>query len=30
RTVEVHRASLMKKFSAKTVAELAYVYGKLN
>ncbi|WP_319554675.1 response regulator [uncultured Vibrio sp.] len=29
RTVEVHRASLMKKFSAKTVAELAYIYGKL-
>ncbi|SEG67957.1 response regulator transcription factor [Vibrio hangzhouensis] len=27
RTVEVHRASLMKKFSARTVAELAYVYG---
>nr|WP_319555022.1 response regulator [uncultured Vibrio sp.] len=30
RTVEVHRASLMKKFSAKTVAELAYIYGKLT
>ncbi len=30
RTVEVHRASLQKKFSAKTVAELAYVYGLLN
>lgn len=30
RTVEVHRASLLKKFSAKTVAELAYVYGKLE
>lgn len=29
RTVEVHRASLLKKFSAKTVAELAYIYGKL-
>lgn len=29
RTVEVHRASLMKKFSAKTVAELAYIYGQL-
>ncbi|MDX1301403.1 response regulator transcription factor [Photobacterium sp.] len=29
RTVEVHRASLLKKFSAKTVAELAYVFGKL-
>lgn len=27
RTVEVHRASLLKKFSAKTVAELAYMYG---
>ena len=30
RTVEVHRASLMKKFSAKTVAELAYIYGQLT
>ncbi|EJG1205879.1 response regulator transcription factor [Vibrio parahaemolyticus] len=30
RTVEVHRASLLKKFSAKTVAELAYIYGKLE
>ncbi|WP_025534753.1 response regulator transcription factor [Vibrio parahaemolyticus] len=30
RTVEVHRASLLKKFSAKTVAELAYIYGKLK
>ncbi|MFN1515269.1 response regulator transcription factor [Vibrio owensii] len=29
RTVEVHRASLLKKFSAKTVAELAYIYGRL-
>lgn len=29
RTVEVHRANLLKKFSAKTVAELAYIYGKL-
>ncbi len=29
RTVEVHRANLMKKFSASTVAELAYVYGQL-
>ncbi|MGF1816327.1 DNA-binding response regulator, partial [Vibrio splendidus] len=28
--VEVHRASLMKKLSAKTVAELAYIYGQLN
>ncbi|PKG57758.1 MULTISPECIES: response regulator transcription factor [unclassified Shewanella] len=27
RTVEVHRATLLKKFSAKTVAELAYIYG---
>ncbi|MGU3841281.1 response regulator transcription factor, partial [Vibrio diabolicus] len=26
RTVEVHRANLLKKFSAKTVAELAYIY----
>lgn len=30
RTVEVHRASLLKKFSAHTVAELAYIYGKLT
>ncbi|MBT0106698.1 response regulator transcription factor [Vibrio alginolyticus] len=30
RTVEVHRASLLKKFSAKTVAELAYIYGRLD
>ncbi|EMV2917736.1 MULTISPECIES: response regulator transcription factor [Vibrio] len=30
RTVEVHRANLLKKFSAKTVAELAYVYGRLD
>lgn len=30
RTVEVHRASLLKKFAAKTVAELAYVYGKIR
>lgn len=29
RTVEVHRASLLKKFAAKTVAELAYTYGKI-
>ncbi|KII75518.1 response regulator transcription factor [Vibrio renipiscarius] len=29
RTVEVHRANLLKKFSAKTVAELAYTYGKI-
>ncbi|MCU8259405.1 response regulator [Vibrio vulnificus] len=29
RTVEVHRASLLKKFEAKTVAELAYTYGKI-
>ncbi|HAU8293431.1 TPA: response regulator [Vibrio vulnificus] len=29
RTVEVHRASLLKKFTAKTVAELAYTYGKI-
>ncbi|MGF1695355.1 response regulator [Vibrio lamellibrachiae] len=29
RTVEVHRASLLKKFSAKTVAELAFIYGQL-
>ncbi len=30
RTVEVHRASLMKKFAANTIAELAFRYGKLN
>ncbi|MFH4490045.1 response regulator [Vibrio diabolicus] len=30
RTVEVHRSNLLKKFSAKTVAELAYIYGKLD
>ncbi len=30
RTVEVHRASLLKKFSAKTVAELAFIYGQIN
>ena len=30
RTVEVHRANLLKKFSAKTVAELAYIYGRLD
>ncbi|NMS59006.1 DNA-binding response regulator, partial [Vibrio parahaemolyticus] len=30
RTVEVHRANLLKNFSAKTVAELAYIYGKLD
>lgn len=29
RTVEVHRANLLKKFSSKTVAELAYTYGKI-
>ena len=29
RTVEVHRANLLKKFSAKTVAELAYTFGKI-
>lgn len=29
RTVEVHRAKLLKKFDAKTVAELAYTYGKI-
>ncbi|WP_261817752.1 response regulator transcription factor [Vibrio gallicus] len=28
RTVEVHRASLMKKLNAKTVAELTYAYGR--
>ncbi|MFA0438732.1 DNA-binding response regulator [Vibrio sp. 10N.286.49.C2] len=28
RTVEVHRSSLLKKLSAKTVAELSYIYGK--
>ncbi len=30
RTVEVHRSSLLKKFSAKTVAELAYIYGQIT
>lgn len=30
RTVEVHRSNLMKKFASKTVAELAYIYGKLG
>ncbi|MGE6568651.1 response regulator transcription factor [Shewanella vesiculosa] len=30
RTVEVHRATLLKKFSAKTVAELAYIYGQCH
>lgn len=30
RTVEVHRASLMKKFSASTVAELAFRFGKIE
>lgn len=30
RTVEVHRANLLKKFSASTVAELAYIYGKID
>ncbi|WP_194435401.1 response regulator transcription factor [Vibrio fluminensis] len=30
RTVEVHRANLLKKFDAKTVAELAYTYGKIH
>ncbi|MGR5177709.1 response regulator transcription factor [Vibrio parahaemolyticus] len=30
RTVEVHRASLMRKFSARTVAELAYIYGLVH
>ena len=30
RTVEVHRASLLKKFSAKTVAELAYLFGQIE
>lgn len=30
RTVEVHRASLLKKLGAKTVAELAYIYGKFS
>ena len=29
RTVEVHRANLLKKFAAKTVAELAYTFGKI-
>ena len=27
RTVEVHRSSLMKKFNAKTIAELVLQYG---
>ncbi|VEJ56835.1 Transcriptional regulatory protein fixJ [Pragia fontium] len=30
RTVEVHRANLMKKLNVKTVAELASVYGTLK
>lgn len=30
RTVEVHRANLMKKLNAKTVAELAVIYAQLN
>lgn len=30
RTVEVHRASLMKKFAANTIAELAFFYGRLE
>lgn len=30
RTVEVHRASLMKKFAANTIAELAFFYGRLD
>lgn len=30
RTVEVHRSSLLKKFAARTVAELAYVYGQFS
>ncbi|GKX54455.1 DNA-binding response regulator [Leminorella grimontii] len=30
RTVEVHRANLMKKLNAKTVSELAVVYSMLN
>lgn len=30
RTVEVHRANLMRKLNAKTVAELAVVYSMLN
>jgi len=30
RTVEVHRASLMKKFAANTIAELAFRYGRIN
>lgn len=30
RTVEVHRASLMKKFAASTVAELAFSFGKID
>lgn len=30
RTVEVHRSNLLKKFEAKTVAELAYTYGRIT
>lgn len=30
RTVEVHRSNLLKKFAAKTVAELAYTYGRIT
>lgn len=30
RTIEVHRASLMKKFNAKTVADLVMSYAKIN
>lgn len=30
RTVEVHRASLMKKFDAATIAELAFRYGQIT
>jgi two-component system response regulator TtrR len=30
RTVEVHRSSLMKKFDAKTVADLVMSYAKIN
>lgn len=30
RTVEVHRANLLKKLGAKTVAELAYIYGRFS
>lgn len=30
RTVEVHRASLMKKLDASTIAELAFRYGRIN